>query len=161
MSRSFRLASLALAATLAVAAACRDVSAPNEDPATTTFAPSLNVNLAAMKRTASGVYYQDLIVGAGKVAAKDSSLRVYYTGSLTSGQRFDSTTTGAGLTFLLGAGQVIKGWDEGIPADPPMRVGGTRRLVIPPALGYGSRTNGRIPAGSVLVFDVRLIAVGS
>lgn len=159
MLRPNRLATLAVA--LLLGAACRDVAAPNEDPATTTYASTLNLNLAQMKRTSSGLYYQDLAVGTGKVAAKDSTIKAYYTGWLTTGETFDSNVNKTPFTFQLGAGQVIKGWDEGILAGEPMRVGGRRRLVIPPALGYGSRTSGSIPAGSVLVFDLTLAGVGS
>jgi FKBP-type peptidyl-prolyl cis-trans isomerase FkpA len=155
-----RAAPLALAVTL-LAAACRSVEAPNEDPATTTYAASLGVNLSKMTRTASGLYYQDLTVGSGKVAANDSTLKVYYTGYLTSGHTFDSNVNKTPFAFTLGHGEVIKGWDEGILAGTPMRVGGRRRLVIPPSLGYGDHTQGSIPAGSVLVFDVSLVAVGT
>ena len=159
MTRTLRLV---LATTVAlVGLACRDVAAPNEDPAATTYAPALNVNLAAMKRTESGLYYQDLSVGTGKQAAKDSTLKVYYTGSLTSGQTFDTNVNKTPFAFVLGQGAVIKGWDEGILAGEPMRVNGRRRLVIPSDLGYGGKTNGKIPAGSVLVFDITLVAVGA
>jgi len=157
-----RTARFAVAIVVAlVVLACRDVSAPNEDPATTTYAASLNVNLSQMKRTADGLYYQDLSVGTGKQAVKDSSLKVYYTGYLTSGHVFDTNVNKTPFTFLLGQGQVIPGWDEGILAGDPMRVNGIRRLVIPPTLGYGGHTSGSIPAGSVLVFDIRLVGVGS
>ena len=149
------------AAAVLVGLACRDVAAPNEDPTSTTYAPALNVNLSAMKRTASGLYYQDLSVGTGKQAVKDSTLKVYYTGSLTSGQTFDTNVNKTPFAFVLGQGVVIKGWDEGILAGEPMRVNGRRRLVIPPELGYGGKTNGKIPAGSVLVFDITLVAVGT
>jgi peptidylprolyl isomerase len=141
--------------------ACQDVSAPNEDPAATTFSTALNVNLSQMTKTASGLYYQDITVGSGKQAAKDSVLKVYYTGSLTSGQTFDTNRNKTPFTFTLGSGQVIAGWDEGFLAGTPMRVGGRRRLVVPPSLGYGSRTSGTIPAGSVLVFDVELVSIGT
>jgi FKBP-type peptidyl-prolyl cis-trans isomerase FkpA len=159
MSRTFRIAALAAAALIGLA--CRDVSAPTEDPATLAYAPSLNVNLGAMKRTTSGIYYQDLVVGTGKVAANDSTLKVYYTGSLASGHTFDTNVNKTPFSFTLGKGDVIKGWDEGIIAADPMRVGGRRRLIIPPALGYGNTTRSSIPAGSVLVFDVNLVQVGT
>lgn len=158
MSRTLRFA--ALAAAVLVGSACRDVSAPVEDPATATYAASLNVNLAQMKRTSSGLYYQDLVVGTGKAAAKDSTLRVYYTGSLSSGHTFDSNVNKTPFAFTLGKGEVIEGWDEGFVAGDPMRVGGRRRLIVPPALGYGDRTQSSIPAGSVLVFEVTLVGVG-
>jgi FKBP-type peptidyl-prolyl cis-trans isomerase FkpA len=159
MFRPVRFA-LAAAAVL-VGLACRDVNAPTEDPAATTYAPTLNVNLSAMKRTASGLYYQDLSVGTGKQAVNDSTLKVYYTGALTSGQTFETNVNKTPFAFVLGQGVVIRGWDEGILAGEPMRVNGRRRLVIPPDLGYGGKTSGKIPAGSVLVFDITLVAVGA
>lgn len=160
MLRTSRLALGAIAAALFVAA-CRDVEAPREDPATTTYATSLGVTIGQMKKTSSGLYYQDIVVGTGKAAAKDSSLKVYYTGWLTSGQQFDSNVNKTPFAFVLGAGSVIAGWDEGFLAGEPMRVNGRRRFVIPPSLGYGFKTVNGIPAGSVLVFDVTLVAVGS
>jgi len=159
MPRLSRLAVGAVAASL-FAVACQNVEAPNEDPATTTYVSTLGVNLSQMKRTSSGLYYQDLAVGSGKAAAKDSTIKVYYAGYLTTGQTFDSNINKTPFAFTLGEGQVIAGWDEGFLAGDPMRVNGRRRFVIPPSLGYGSRTNGNIPAGSVLVFDVTLVAVG-
>jgi FKBP-type peptidyl-prolyl cis-trans isomerase len=160
MHRFFRLSTGVLAVAL-LAVACRDVVAPSEDPAATTYASTLSVNLSQMKRTSSGLYYQDIVVGSGKAAAKDSTVKVYYTGSLTSGHVFDTNVNKTPFSFVIGQGTVIKGWDEGFLAGDPMRVNGRRRFVIPPELGYGSKTNGTIPAGSVLVFDVTLVAVGS
>ncbi len=160
MTRSLRFAFPVLALVGAVLVACQDVNAPIEDPAATTYASTLNVNLSKMTKTPDGLYYQDIIVGAGKAAVKDSSARVYYTGWLTSGHVFDSNVNKTPFDFVLGSGAVIPGWDEALLAGTPMRVGGRRRFVIPPALGYGGRTNGNIPAGSVLVFDVDLVAVG-
>jgi peptidylprolyl isomerase len=162
MFRSARLRPLLLAiAAVGLALACRDVEAPNEDPATTTYAASLGVNLSQMKKTSSGLYYQDLVIGTGKAAVNDSLLKVYYTGSLTSGHVFDTNVNKTPFSFTLGKGEVIKGWDEGILAGEPMRVNGKRRLVIPPNLGYGGKTYQTIPAGSVLVFDITLVSVGS
>lgn len=153
---------LALSATLAVAAtalavACRDVTAPSQDPATITYAPALNVNLAAMTRTASGLYYQDVIAGTGVTADSGKVANVFYAGWLANGRQFDSNReSGSTFGFTVGTGQVIRGWDEGVKG---MRVGTRRRLVIPPSLGYGARSQQRIPAGSVLVFEVDLVSV--
>jgi peptidylprolyl isomerase len=119
------------------------------------------VNLSKMQKTSDGLYYQDLVIGTGKAAAKDSVVKVYYTGSLTTGHVFDTNLGKTPFSFTVGNGVVIAGWDEGILAGTPMRVGGKRRLVIPPALGYGFRTVNTIPAGSVLVFDVELVGVGT
>ena len=157
MLRLTRRTGLALlAALLATVAACNSIEAPNEDPTSTTYAPALGVNVAQMTRTASGLYYQDIVTGTGAVADSGRVVRVYYTGWLTSGEQFDTNRNKTPFEFVLGIGSVIKGWDEGLEG---MRVSGRRRLVIPPELGYGGRTSGLIPAGSVLVFDVELVSV--
>lgn len=100
----------------------------------------------------------DDVVGTGAVAKAGDTISVQYSGSLADGTVFDSTKAHGGkpFTFTLGAGQVIKGWDEGFAG---MKVGGTRTLVIPPALGYGERTVGPIPANSTLTFKVELVKV--
>ena len=122
------------------------------------FAPELGVDLDAMTQTASGLHYQDLTVGDGATAQAGDSVSVHYTGWLTDGTKFDSSVDrGEPFTFHLGAGQVIPGWDEGVAG---MRVGGKRKLVIPPELGYGDRgAGGVIPGGATLVFDVELLEV--
>ena len=157
MLRLTRRTGLALlAALLATVAACNSVEAPNEDPANTSYAPTLGVNVSQMTRAASGLYYQDLVTGTGAAADSGKTVRVYYTGWLTGGEQFDSNRNKTPFEFVLGIGSVIRGWDEGLEG---MRVGGRRRLVIPPSLGYGGKTSGLIPAGSVLVFDVELVTV--
>ena len=101
----------------------------------------------------------DEVVGTGALAAAGDTVTVNYVGSLTDGTVFDASANHgtAGFTFTLGAGQVIKGWDEGIVG---MRVGGTRKLVIPAALAYGNQAVGNvIPANSTLVFTVELLKV--
>ena len=122
---------------------------------TATFAPSLGIDLAAAgwTRTASGLYYRTLGSPAGTPApvADGQRVSVRYTGWLANGTQFESST----YAFVLGTGAVIAGWDQGIVG---MRVGERRRLLIPPALGYGARPNGPIPANSVLVFDVELLS---
>lgn len=120
------------------------------------FASELNVNLDDMKETASGLRYQDLETGTGPEARPGTSVAVHYTGWLTDGREFDSSVGGEPLTFPLGARAVIDGWEEGVAG---MRVGGKRKLVIPPALGYGAQRNGPIPANATLVFDVELVDV--
>ena len=113
--------------------------------------------------TASGLIYDDLVVGTGAAAAAGQPVSVHYTGWLLfggeKGKKFDSSKDrGNPFGFPLGAGHVIKGWDEGVQG---MRVGGTRKLTIPPALGYGARgAGGVIPPNATLIFEVELLAVG-
>ncbi|NOK17545.1 FKBP-type peptidyl-prolyl cis-trans isomerase [Corallococcus carmarthensis] len=149
------LRSLLLCAVLALAGCDGDSS--SGDPAKVTYADSLGVNLSAMNKSESGLYTQDLAVGTGTEVIKGSRAQVHYTGWLPSGSQFDSSRGGQPFTFAVGAGQVIKGWDEGLVG---MRVGGKRKLVLPSDLGYGS--NGSppvIPADAVLVFDVEVMNV--
>jgi peptidylprolyl isomerase len=110
-----------------------------------------------MTTTASGLQYRDDTVGTGAEARAGQQVSVHYTGTLTDGKKFDSSRDrGQPFGFGLGAGQVIRGWDEGVAG---MKVGGRRTLVSPPELGYGQRPVGPIPAGSTLVFDVELLGV--
>jgi FKBP-type peptidyl-prolyl cis-trans isomerase len=111
------------------------------------------------KTTASGLQYWDIKVGTGATAAAGKMVKVHYTGWLTNGKKFDSSIDrGQPFAFSLGAGQVIKGWDEGVAG---MKVGGKRQLKIPPELGYGARGAGNaIPPNSSLIFDVELLDVG-
>ena len=95
--------------------------------------------------------------GTGATAIGGMDVSVHYTGWLTNGKQFDSSSGGEPLTFRLGAGRVIKGWEEGIAG---MKVGGKRRLEIPPSLGYGTRGAGDvIPPNATLIFDVELLGV--
>ena len=105
-----------------------------------------------------GLQYRDITVGAGTKAAPGMSVTVHYTGWLENGKKFDSSLDrGTPFNFKLGAGQVIKGWDEGVAG---MRVGGKRQLHIPPQLGYGASGAGNaIPPNAKLIFDVELLAV--
>lgn len=102
---------------------------------------------------------EDIEVGAGTEAVSGNRVEVHYTGRLTDGTKFDSSLDrGQPFGFQLGAGQVIKGWDQGVAG---MKVGGKRKLTIPPELAYGERGfPGAIPPNSTLVFDVELVAVG-
>jgi FKBP-type peptidyl-prolyl cis-trans isomerase len=107
--------------------------------------------------TPSGLRYWDLKVGTGAFAVKGKAVKVHYTGWLNSGRKFESSLqTGEPCIFLLGAGQVIKGWDEGIEG---MRLGGKRQLRIPAYLGYGARGSEIVPPNSVLIFDIEVIGV--
>ncbi len=99
----------------------------------------------------------DLQEGTGAEAKSGDTIRAHYTGTLLDGTVFDSSRTrGEPFEFTLGAGQVIQGWDDGIVG---MKVGGQRRLTIPPEMGYGDRQVGTIPANSTLVFDVELVEI--
>jgi FKBP-type peptidyl-prolyl cis-trans isomerase FkpA len=108
--------------------------------------------------TPSGLTIEELIVGSGAAAASGQKVSVHYTGWLTSGAKFDSSKDrGDPFIFPLGKSHVIKGWDEGVQG---MKVGGKRKLTIPPALGYGARgAGGVIPPNATLVFEVELLAV--
>ena len=112
----------------------------------------------APKTTTSGLQYWDLVVGTGATAVAGKPVRVHYTGWLTNGTKFDSSVDrNEPFVFSLGAGQVVKGWDEGVAG---MKVGGKRQLRIPPALGYGARgAGGVIPPNATLIFDVELLQV--
>jgi FKBP-type peptidyl-prolyl cis-trans isomerase len=106
----------------------------------------------------NGLQYIDVAPGSGDEARAGQQVTVHYTGWLTDGTPFDSSRTrNSPFQFGLGQGQVIKGWDLGVAG---MRVGGQRRLIIPPDLGYGARgAGGVIPPNATLIFDVELLAV--
>jgi FKBP-type peptidyl-prolyl cis-trans isomerase len=100
---------------------------------------------------------QDLSIGTGAVVATGDVATVHYTGTLTNGNVFDSSrTANRPYSFRVGAGQVIRGWDAGVPG---MRVGGRRKLTIPPSMAYGSQGQGSIPPNSTLIFDIELLSV--
>lgn len=109
--------------------------------------------------TDSGLVIEDLVVGDGETAEPGQTVTVHYTGWLTDGSKFDSSKDrNDPFSFPLGAGHVIRGWDEGVAG---MQVGGTRKLTIPPVLGYGARgAGGVIPPHATLVFEVELLGVG-
>lgn len=108
--------------------------------------------------TSSGLQYQEITVGTGATPQTDQTVSVHYTGWLADGKKFDSSVDrGQPLQFVLGRGQVIKGWDEGVAT---MKVGGKRKLIIPPALAYGSTGfGGVIPPNATLTFEVQLLGI--
>ena len=108
------------------------------------------------RMTESGLEIVDINVGYGKQARSGNMISVNYIGSLVNGKEFDSSYGRGPFQFPLGAGMVIKGWDEGVVG---MKVGGKRRLIIPSNLGYGNRGVGGIPANSTLIFDIELLEV--
>lgn len=108
--------------------------------------------------TSSGLKYTDIEVGDGKSPLSGQGVSVHYTGTLEDGTKFDSShDRNSPFNFTIGIGRVIPGWDEGVMS---MKVGGKRKLVIPPDLGYGARgAGGVIPPNATLIFDVELLAI--
>ena len=111
-----------------------------------------------LQKTQSGLQYIDMVEGNGALPVTGSNVTVHYTGYLTNGKKFDSSVDrNQPFTFVIGYGQVIKGWDEGVAS---MKIGGRRKLIIPSELGYGTRGAGSvIPPGAELIFDVELLDV--
>ncbi len=100
---------------------------------------------------------EDIKIGEGKEVKKGDTVVMHYKGTLTDGKQFDSSyDRGEPFETVIGVGQVIKGWDEGVPG---MKIGGKRRLTIPPEMGYGARGAGSIPPNSTLIFEVELINI--
>jgi peptidylprolyl isomerase len=120
------------------------------------YASMLDVDLLEMERRPTGLYVQDVVVGEGARADSGDIVTVHYTGWLPQGIEFDSSRDGDPYEVALGYGRVIQGWDQGVVG---MRVGGQRRLVIPPGMAYGEEGRGRIPSNATLVFDLELLDV--
>ena len=117
------------------------------------YAQGLGVDLKASVKSATGLYYRDLVVGTGAEATPGKQASVKYDGTLADGTRFDAGT----FPFIVGAHRVVAGWDEGVAG---MKVGGKRQLIIPPDLGYGpAGSPPRIPPNSIMVFMVELLGV--
>ena len=113
---------------------------------------------ATMKKTASGLQYEDLVAGSGNSPSPGRQVTVHYTGWLTNGTKFDSSLDkNQPFTFTIGRGEVVPGWDEGVMT---MKLGGKRKLIIPPELGYGAAgAGGVIPPNATLVFEVILLDI--
>ena len=122
------------------------------------FSAELGVDTTTMTKAPSGLWFTDVATGQGSEAEPGRTVSVHYTGWLPDGKKFDSSRDrGEPFAFTLGAGQVITGWDEGVKG---MKVGGRRKLVLPPALAYGDGgAPPDIPPGATLVFDVEVLAV--
>ncbi len=120
-------------------------------------APDSALDTSSFMETSTGLMMQDTLLGTGAEAVAGKTVSVHYVGVLSDGRKFDSSRDrGVPFTFALGAGQVIKGWDEGVIG---MKVGGKRVLVIPPDLAYGAAGVGPIPPNATLIFEVELLGV--
>lgn len=121
----------------------------------TTAAPIASVS--GSEQMNDKLLIEDILVGTGEVATSGKKVTVNYSGTLTNGQKFDSSyDRNEPFSFTLGVGEVIPGWDQGVAG---MKVGGKRKLSIPPSLGYGARDLGSIPPNSTLLFEVELLKV--
>lgn len=143
---------LLLLAAVAIPACSQKEAKPTAEKAVESKAP------AGATVTASGLSYTDIVKGAGAAPTSGKMVTVHYTGVLEDGTKFDSSVDrGQPFSFRIGAGEVIPGWDEGVIS---MKVGGKRKLIIPPQLGYGSAgAGGVIPPNATLIFDVELLDV--
>ena len=138
--------------------ACSSTPVPTIEGTTFSGALPVPVDLDASVKLPSGMYIRDLTdasTDGGVQAAVGQTITTYYTGWLADGTQFDTNTT-TGFQFRLGEGEVIPGWDYGIPG---MYVGGQRQLIIPPDLGYGANGSGPIPPNAIMVFTVTLVSI--
>jgi peptidylprolyl isomerase len=119
------------------------------------YAPETGVDLARMELTSSGLYIEDIAEGVGKNAVRGDRVRIHFIGWLPDGTVVDSSLGGEAYQFELGSDTVIRGWNQGVVG---MKVGGRRRLVIRPGLGYGPRGRApQVPSNAILVFEIQLV----
>lgn len=148
-----RVASLVCVASSLLMSACT-----RSEPVAPSPTVTQGSTAATMKKTPSGLQYEDLVAGSGNTPSPGKQVTVHYTGWLTNGTKFDSSLdSNQPFTFTIGKGEVVPGWDEGVMT---MKIGGKRKLVIPPELGYGAAgAGGVIPPNATLVFEVILLDI--
>ena len=149
-----RIRGIALLLSLTVAGCSPTDPSQPSDPATETFAASLEVDIPSMVKVSNDLYYKDLVVSGGPVATSGKTVTVHYSGYTKDGVKFDTNVGSDSLRFtLLDQGEYISGWILGIQG---MKAGSVRKLVIGSQLAYGSRQHGTIPPNSTLIFDIYL-----
>jgi peptidylprolyl isomerase len=154
MRRALMRAAWLLAGLASLTALSCGKPAPQAPAPRPAFIPA-PIDSSMMLRTGTGLMYRDLEVGDGYLVAAGNTVEVHYYGQLLDGTQFDANPEGAEpLRFQIGSHRVIRGWEEGLVG---MRVGGKRQLIIPPALGYGARAVGPIPANATLVFTIEVV----
>ena len=139
-----------MAVLLTAAVLANGCTTPNEAP------PASLGDLSYMVLMPSGLRFKIVVPSNGRIALAGDTVLVNYLGTLVDGKVFDGTQGRGPFRFQLGAGRVIKGWDEGVAG---MRIGETRKLIIPPSLGYGAANLPNIPPNSTLIFQVQLIGI--
>ena len=151
---------LFIAAIMLTLLSCRKAESSAQvsgSPESLTYAKELDVHLDHMTKKPSGLYVLDVKEGSGPTVSAGQVAQVHYTGWLVNGEQFDSSVGGSPREFAVGQAQVLAGWDAGVAG---MKVGGKRRLVIPPELAYGAEGYpGAIPPSATLVFDVELMGI--
>lgn len=158
----FLLRSLIIPVALAAAACSPSIVAgpePITDPALATYAARLGIDIATFTKTSSGLYVKDVPAGWGSVPADTGdTVTVDYTGYLTDGRIFDASRANGGtpVNFIVGVSQLVAGFQEGLVG---LRVGGKRRLILPPSLAYGRVGTASVPPNAILIFDITVHGV--